>query len=161
MVREVVAPAPKWAIWSTFVLSLLGLADATYLTIAHFTTSAILACADSRSVIDCAAVTTSAQSYLFHIPVAVLGLIAFGILAPLNSPWGWRITNYWVNLFRYVLVIGGLGMVVWLVYAELVIINHICLYCTGIHILVLSLFLILSNVTPKQLGWVATKEPLE
>jgi uncharacterized membrane protein len=158
--REVVAPAPRWAIYTTFVLTLLGFADSLYLTIAHFTTSAILSCADSRSVIDCAAVTTSQWSYLFHVPVAVLGLINFTVLVALCSPWGWRVANYWVHLFRFALVVVGLGLVVWLVYAELVKINHICLYCTGVHLITLALFLILSNVAPRQLGWVAA-EPAE
>jgi uncharacterized membrane protein len=34
-----------------------------------------------------------------------------------------------------------------------VILNHICLYCTGVHIVTLALALVMSQVGPRQLGW--------
>jgi len=56
---------------TALVLSLLGLADATYLTITHFEKQ-VLVC-PANSFINCLKVTTSAQSEILHIPVAVLG----------------------------------------------------------------------------------------
>ncbi len=46
-----------------------------------------------------------------------------------------------------------MAFVLWLVYAELLIINHICLYCTGVHIVTFALMVVLAMVSPTQLGW--------
>jgi uncharacterized membrane protein len=43
--------------------------------------------------------------------------------------------------------------VLWLIYAELIIINNICLYCTGVHITTFALLIVLTLVSPAQLGW--------
>lgn len=156
MSRQVVAPVPRWAVVSTFVLSLLGLAVSIYLTIAHFEGTGILACSDVHSLVDCAAVTTSKWSEVFGIPVAVLGLINFVVMVPLNSPWGWAQKNYYVHLARFVLTGAGMLFVLWLVYCELVKVGHICLYCTAVHIITFALLIILTRVSPEQLGWVAS-----
>jgi len=152
--RSVDFPVSKWIVLSTFVLSLLGLAISIYLTIAHFGSSSILACSDSKSIIDCSAVTTSQWSYLFHIPVSVLGLINFTVLVPLNSSAAWASKNYYIALARFAMVGGGMVIVLWLVYCELVKVGHICLYCTGVHIITFALLIILTRVSPQQLGWV-------
>ena len=148
-----VQPVARWAVVVTFLLSLLGLGLSIYLTIGHFRGAQFLACSDS-GVVNCAVVTTSAQSYFLGIPVAVLGLVNFVIMVIMNSPWGWRAKNYWVHVARFVLVMVGMAFVLWLVSAELLIINHICLYCTGVHIVTFALFIVLVNVSPAQLGWV-------
>ncbi len=145
-------PVARWAVIATFLLSLLGLGLSIYLTIGHFRGAQFLACSDS-GVVNCAVVTTSAQSYFLGIPVAVLGLANFIIMVVLNSPWGWRAKNYWVHVARFMLVMVGMAFVLWLVSAELLIINHICLYCTGVHIVTFALFVVLVNVGPTQLGW--------
>jgi uncharacterized membrane protein len=43
--------------------------------------------------------------------------------------------------------------VLWLLSAELLIIDNICLYCTGVHIVTFALFVIMVRVCPRQLGW--------
>jgi uncharacterized membrane protein len=147
-----VRPVARWAVVTTFLLSLIGLGLSIYLTIGHFRGAQFLACSDS-GVVNCAVVTTSAQSYFLGIPVAVLGLINFVVMVVLTSPWAWRAKNYWVHVARFVLVLAGMAFVLWLVSAELLIINHICLYCTGVHIVTFALFVVLVNVSPTQLGW--------
>jgi uncharacterized membrane protein len=151
------APAPTWAVWSTWILSLTGLGLAIYLTIAHFAGSQILACSD-KGLVDCASVTTSPESYFLGVPVAILGLINFVILGVLTSPWVWRQRARWVALVRWGLVVGGMLFVFWLLVVEFLILNRICIYCTGVHIVTLALFIILSRVTPVQLGWVSDAE---
>ncbi len=141
------------SIYLSWALSLAGLALATYLTIGHFESRTFLACPDS-GLINCAKVTTSAQSYAFGIPVAVLGLANFVVLSVLDSPWLWRVTSYWVHVSRLVLVVVSMGFVLWLLYAELLIINNICLYCTGVHVITFALFVVVVRVAPTQLGWV-------
>lgn len=143
---------PAWAVPTTFALSLIGLALATYLTITHFEPQALF-CTD-KGFINCGVVTTSAQSHLFGVPVAFLGLGTYLVMTVLNSPWGWRAKNYWVHVARFVIAIISMGFVLWLLYAELIIINNLCLYCTGVHIVTFALLIVLTRVSPAQLGWV-------
>jgi len=46
--------------------------------------------------------------------------------------------------------------VLWLITAEIVIIGHVCLYCTAVHVITFVLLLVLTRVSPQQLGWVAS-----
>lgn len=130
---------PKWLVISTFVLSLAGLGLAVYLTIDHYTGNATLVCS-VNSVIDCAQVTTSAQSVILGIPVAVLGLVYFVVMVPLFSPWAWRAQLPALRWLRLVSVAAGLLFVVYLVSAELLIIGKICEWCTCVHVVTLALF---------------------
>lgn len=141
-----------WAIYTTFLLSLVGLALSVYLTNAHFNGAQDLFCSDSGFV-NCTKVTTSAQSYFLHIPVSVLGLCGYFVLCVLNSPWGWHRKNYWVHVARFVIMICSMAFVLWLVAAELLIIKNICLYCTGVHVVTFLLFVVMTIVCPAQLGW--------
>src|SRR6185437_10228690 len=54
-------PAP-WMQLTTFILALGGLGVSIYLTIAHFTESALAGCSESGTI-NCTKVTTSPQSY--------------------------------------------------------------------------------------------------
>jgi uncharacterized membrane protein len=145
-----IAPVPRWAIYSTFALSLIGLALSIYLTNAHFNGTQDLFCSDS-GLINCAKVTTSAQSYFLGIPVAVLGLCGYVVLCVLNSPWCWRTTNHWVHDVRMAIIVGSMAFVLWLVAAELLIIKNICLYCTGVHVVTFILLIVIVNVYTRRL----------
>ena len=149
---RVALPVSRWAVASTFVLSLIGLGISAYLTFTHFEGVKFLACS-AHGVVDCGVVTTSAQSVFLGIPVAVLGLGNYVVLSALNSPWGWRAKAYWIHVARFVLVIVSMAFVLWLVAAELLIINHICLWCTGVHVVTFLMLIVLSRVSPVQLGW--------
>ena len=41
-------------------------------------------------LVNCTKVTTSPQSYVFGIPVAVLGLAFYVFAAAIMSPWAWQ-----------------------------------------------------------------------
>jgi len=151
-VSREVQPVARWAVVTTFVLSLIGLVLSSYLTYAHFTGKALTGC-PTTGVVNCSLVTTSAQSYFLGIPVALLGLISYVVMVALCSPWAWRMTNYWVHVARFVISIASMAFVLWLVYAELMIINHICEYCTGVHVVTFALLIVLTRVSPAQLGW--------
>jgi uncharacterized membrane protein len=131
--------APRWLVLTSFLLTLAGLALSIYLTITHFTDQAALFC-QQNSVVNCLKVTTSPESEIFGIPVAVLGLVFFVPMTLLNSPWGWRMTLPAVRWLRLAGVAVGLIFVVYLVSAELVLIGSICEYCTGVHIVTIALF---------------------
>ena len=124
---------------TTLVVSVLGLADSAYLTYEHFTQSASFACPENATV-NCVKVTTSPESHVFGIPVAVLGLAFFLFMAVVNTPWGWRAPWPAVHWARLGSVVVGIVFVLYLIWAELFRINAICLYCTGVHILTFILF---------------------
>jgi uncharacterized membrane protein len=124
---------------ATLILSLYGLGASIYLTLTHYDTSIVLACSD-KGLVNCEAVTTSPQSMVFGVfPVAVLGLAFYVFLVAINSPWGWRMRQPvgWVRLGS---VVVGMGFVLYLIYAEVVQIGHICLWCTSVHIATFLIF---------------------
>ena len=130
-----------WLQLTTFVLALAGLGVSIYLTIAHFTESALLGCSET-GLVNCTKVTTSAQSYVFGIPVAVLGLAFYVFAVAIMSPWAWRAGRREIHLLRIASLVVGIGFVLYLLYAELFIIGSICLYCTSVHIITFVLFVL-------------------
>jgi uncharacterized membrane protein len=127
----------------TLIVSLVGLADAAYLTYQHFSHATAFAGCSGSGTVNCEAVTTSAWSYLFGthlLPVSVLGLAFFAFMTAVNSPWGWRAPWPAVHWARLAAVVAGIALVLYLIWAELFRINAICLYCTGVHILTFILF---------------------
>jgi uncharacterized membrane protein len=145
--REVASEAPAtgtvplWLQLVTFALALAGLGVSIYLTIAHFTESTLLGCSES-GLVNCTKVTTSPQSYVFGIPVAVLGLAFYVVVAALMSPWAWRAARHRreIYLIRMAAMVAGIGFVLYLLYAELFLIGSICIYCTSIHAITFVLF---------------------
>jgi uncharacterized membrane protein len=142
-----------WAVATTFLLSLAGLAISTYLTIVHFDTAVVLTCPATGGVINCAKVTTSAQSHFLGMPVAVLGLANYLAMTILNSPWVWKRPERWIATARFVLAFIGMAFVLWLIAAEVLIIGNICLWCTAVHLVTFTLLVVLTRVAPRQLGW--------
>jgi uncharacterized membrane protein len=128
------------ATWS-ILIGLLGLIVSAYLTATHYLAGQVpLACA-TGGIINCEQVTTSAQSTVGPLPVAVLGLVWFG---------GWlglvaaeRAGSYaWLHTVRLAWATAGLLSVFYLVYAELFLIGAICSWCTVVHVAIIALFLL-------------------
>lgn len=132
---------PTWVAPTAFALAIAGTAVAGYLTVAHYTSPDVLACS-STGVIDCERVTTSAQSEVLGIPVALLGLLWFVAMVALCSRRAWRSPARWLSVARQVAVWSGMAFVLWLVYTELFVIDAICLWCTAAHALAFALFVI-------------------
>ena len=130
-----------WLQLTTFALALAGLGVSIYLTIAHFTESTLLGCSES-GLVNCTKVTTSAQSYVFGIPVAVLGLAFYVFAVAIMSPWAWRAARREIHLLRLASLVVGIGFVLYLIYAELIVIGSICLYCTSVHVITFVLFVL-------------------
>jgi uncharacterized membrane protein len=126
----------------TMVVTVAGTAVSAYLTIAHYSNPELLVCSDSGTV-NCNAVTTSAQSELFGVPVALLGLLWFAGMMVVCLPVAWRASSQWVHLARLAGSVAGMGFVLWLLYAELIIVRAICLWCTVAHVLAFALFAVL------------------
>lgn len=127
----------RWVPLTSLVLSVAGLAVAVYLTVEHYTSSTTLACPDTGAL-NCLKVTTSEQSAVAGVPVAVLGLLYF--VAMLTLSLLWRSPRRDVRLGRLAFAAVGVLFVAWLVYAELFTLDAICLWCTAVHLLALALF---------------------
>ncbi len=147
---EVVPPA-TWKIWVALALSLMGLGISAYLTYTHFQPQALV-CSDT-GLINCAKVTTSAQSRFLGIPVAILGLGYYLVMTVMNLPPLWRSADRRVHLARLALAVVGIAFALWLVAAELVIIDNICIWCTSVHVVTFLLFVLIVTTVPTMLGW--------
>ncbi len=109
-----------------FLLSLLGLADATYLTIAHYRAGS----PGCVLVQGCDLVTTSAYSMLGPIPVAILGMLYYASIFTLSLVFA---VTQKIKIFRLVCLLTPLGLLasLWFVYLQLFVLHAICLYCMG------------------------------
>jgi uncharacterized membrane protein len=132
---------PAWLAPVSAVLSVVGLLVSAYLTFEHFTDNATLACSIG-GVVDCAKVTTSAWSTFMGVPVALLGLVFFVVTLALCLPRVWRRPEAWLDAARLGWLTIGLGMVLYLVWAELYRIHSICLWCTAVHVVTFLLWIV-------------------
>jgi uncharacterized membrane protein len=132
---------PPWLAPTTLALVVVGLGVSVYLTVEHFTDNATLACSIG-GIVDCAKVTTSAWSTFMGVPVALLGLVFFLVLLPLVWPSTWRSRVGWLDVARLGWLTVGLGMVLYLVWAELYRIHSICLWCTAVHVVTFLLWVV-------------------
>lgn len=127
-----------------FILSLIGVAIAIYLTIVHYNTHVELVCSSS-GIVNCEHVLSSPYASIpgTSIPTSVAG-IAWSMVGAMLPVAAWLI---WPGK-RIVLVAEllwaaiGLLTVFYLVYAELVVLHAICAWCTAIHLIVLLYLLI-------------------
>lgn len=114
-------------------LGVIGLVVSAYLTGTHYFAETIPLACSTGGIVDCEQVTSSAESMIGPVPVAVLGLAWFiGFLVLLVTRRA-RLQLVWAT--------GGLAAVFYLVYAELFLIGTICLWCTVVHAIVAALFL--------------------
>ena len=146
---EPAAPAspagpPPWLQWVSLALALVGLGLSAYETYAHFNGSHLAGCpTGGNGTFNCTAVITSSQSMVFGVfPVAVLGLVFYVVVTALMTPWAWRMRRREVGPLRLATMIAGMGFVMYLIYAEVVQIQDICEYCTGVHVITFLLFCI-------------------
>ncbi|HTZ09095.1 MAG TPA: vitamin K epoxide reductase family protein [Acidimicrobiales bacterium] len=131
---------PSWRPVTVFLLAVAAFGVSMYLTVDHF--SGVLPYCSSKGFIDCQAVTTSKYSYLFHVPVALLGLIFYTVSVAANWPPLWRVRSRVLVWGRLALAVGGIGFVLYLVGAELLSIKAICIWCTSVHVISFAIFVI-------------------
>ena len=130
---------PRWAPVASLGLSLAAVAIASYLTVAHYTDPAALACPDT-GIVNCALVTTSSWSVVIGVPLAVIGLVWAVVMTGLTVPWAWRSSSRWVDPTRLALSGAGAAMVLYLLYVELFRVGAICLWCSAMHLTAVCLF---------------------
>jgi uncharacterized membrane protein len=130
---------PRWLVLGSFLLALAGTAVSGYLTLDHYTTLAPLACPENATI-NCVKVTTSSYSTVRGIPVALIGLVYYVLMVVLCSPRMWRVNQPALIRGRIVAATSGVGFILYLIWAELFQINAICLWCTVVHLITLTLF---------------------
>jgi len=149
----------RWRPITTTVISSLGLAIATYLTYVHYSSApgkfnTVCPLGSGHGVIDCAKVTSSAESMIFGVPVALYGAIFFVFMVAINLPVSWRSTSMWLARLRVAAAIAGMGMVLYLISMEAFVIHAICIWCSAVHLLQFVLFLLVVTGW-QETGWVA------
>src|ERR1039458_7491076 len=138
----------RWQPMTSLVLAVAGLGVSIYLTLTHYSSAITLSCPAGGGAINCEKVTTSPQSIVFGIPVAVLGLVFFIPMIGLCLPAAWRTRDRRIHLDRLIVSVIGIGTIIYLLIAELFIIKAICLWCSGIHVITFILFVIIVTATP-------------
>lgn len=136
----------RWQPIVSLLLSLFGLGVSIYLTITHFSPHTLVCVANAT--FNCEKVTTSPQSEIFGIPVAMLGLFYFVPMIGLCLPVAWRSADRRIHLARLILSITGVGMILYLLIAELFIIKAICLWCSSVHLATFLLFVTIVTSSP-------------
>ena len=129
------------------LFALVGIGISIYLTTVHYA-GAPLFCT-SGGVVNCAAVTTSVYSVVpgTQLPITIPGLVWFVVSGGLAIA-AWRAqlrddaTLVRITLIQAIWSAIGLVVVLYLVYAELVLLHEICEWCTTVHILTLLTFLV-------------------
>ncbi len=115
-------------------LGVLGLVISAYLVATHYFAEQVPLACSTGGLVDCEQVTTSAESMVGPVPVAVLGVVWFGLALALALGRATRLQMVWAVL--------GLLTVFYLVYVELFVIGALCLWCTAVHLIVVALFLL-------------------
>ena len=131
----------NWQAMVTPVLCVFGLGLSLYTLWVHYHPGA-LACIAAGPV-DCQAVLSSPQSVITGVPVPYFGVIFFTALGVVCLPASWRSANPWVGRGRLTIAIVGIGSVLYLLATELLTVKKICLWCTGVHVVVFALFIII------------------
>ena len=105
------------------MVSLVGLADAIYLTVEHLTGQS-LRC---TIVSGCSEVLSSPYAQIGSIPLAAIGALAYFTVFSLATlaAFGYRVA---IPLLRIILAMMFL-MTLWLLYLQAFVIRHFCQYC--------------------------------
>lgn len=107
-------------------LSLVGLADAGYLTYEHYA-KIIPPCAIG-SLFDCGTVIKSSYGYIFNIPVSVWGVAHYSVLFLTSAFFLMYKKAYWIWFFSFFSFIGFLFSI-YFVYIQVIILKALCFYC--------------------------------
>ncbi len=121
------------------VLAVLGIADAIYLTLAHYDSQVTLVCSDSGFV-NCGRVITSIYSYVpgTALPISLPGLGWCLVLAALAIAGIWLgDERRWLRIAQFVWTLLGMCTVFYLVYVEFILLRNLCAWCTVLHGLIL------------------------
>ena len=115
---------PKWIIAAFFITALIGLIDASFLTIEHYR-GVVPPC----SIISgCEKVTTSPYAEVFGIPLALFGAVYYFALLVLIIAY-FDLKNAIILKIAALITPIGLLASIYFIYLQLIVIKAICLYC--------------------------------
>ena len=126
------------------ILSLVGAGIAVYLTAVHYENAPLIC--STRGLIDCSRVLASPYSVVpgTSVPITVPGLAWCAVSAILAFA-GLRLlrpqVRYRIQQAQFAWSLLGMLTVLYLVYVELVLLHTICAWCTGLHVIILIMFL--------------------
>jgi len=129
------------------VLALVGLASAIASLYVHgqlLTRPGYLSFCDVNATVSCSQVYQSRYAYLAGAPVALLGALWYVavLLVLAGSRWGWPSLKENSPGYVFLLATAGLGFVLYMAYASLVLLKIVCLMCVVTYIAVAALFII-------------------
>ncbi|GBD11542.1 Vitamin K epoxide reductase [bacterium HR23] len=114
--------------WLQVALAGLGLGISGYLTVSHYLGQAPV-CGPSHG---CAIVQSSPYAQLWGVPVALLGLLFYLVLASLPlAERRWPPLKDGALMGGFVLALGGLGFSAYLTWLELFVIYAVCWWCVA------------------------------
>jgi uncharacterized membrane protein len=125
--------------WASVVLTILGIADATYLLVYKLTGNNRM-CLGSGG---CHDVNFSRYSEIYGIPLSLIGLLAFlAMLAILLAErrWTFAVENGPLAIFGMGLV--GVAYSAYLTYLELYVIHAVCPFCVASAVIFLLIFIL-------------------
>jgi uncharacterized membrane protein len=128
------------------LFSLVGAGIAVYLTTVHYENVPLICSAGG--FVDCARVLSSSYSVIpgTVIPITIPGLawcVVSAILAIVGLRWALSPSSQRrVTIALFIWTLLGMCTVLYLVYVEIVRLHTICAWCTGLHALILLMFLI-------------------
>ena len=129
------------------LLALAGLASALASLYVHhqlLTRPGYLSFCDVNATVSCSQVYQSRYAYLAGVPVALLGALWYvAVLVVLaGARWGWPSLRENSAGYVFLLSTAGLGFVLYMAYASLVLLKIVCLMCVVTYIAVAALFII-------------------
>ena len=129
------------------LLALAGLASALsslYVHLQMLTQPGYVSFCDVNATVSCSQVYQSRYAYLAGVPVALLGALWYMavLLVLAGSRWGWPSLRESSVGYIFLLSTAGLGFVLYMAYASLVLLKIVCLMCVVTYIAVAALFII-------------------
>ena len=129
------------------LLSVAGIGIALYLTFVHYQNVPLVCSA--QGFVDCAFVLSSPYSVVpgTNVPITIPGLF-WGIVSAAMAIAALRISSpsspvlHKIHIAQFAWSLVGMLTVLYLVYVEIVKLHTICAWCTGMHALILIMFLI-------------------
>ena len=116
-------PGLSWMYLIAALVSLIGLADAIYLTVQHIT-GASLRC---TVISGCSEVLSSPYAQVGSVPLAAIGAAAYFVVFSLAilAAFGYPLVRLLLKILLGVMFLTSL----WLLYLQAFVIHHFCQYC--------------------------------
>jgi uncharacterized membrane protein len=113
----------SWTYLIAAIVSLIGLADAVYLTVQHIT-GASLRC---TVISGCSEVLSSPYAQIGPVPLAALGAAAYFVVFSLAilGAFGYPLVKLLLKILLGIMFL----MTLWLLYLQAFVIHHFCQYC--------------------------------